>query len=69
MTWTSTAKMVLLCLALVILAGAETVWSLAVSKAPAPECERLASGARAERGDHAPPALRDSPLAIRDVRR
>jgi hypothetical protein len=45
MTWTSTAKLVLLCLALVTLAGAETMWSLTLSSVPDPQCRRPASDA------------------------
>jgi hypothetical protein len=47
MTRLSGAKIALLCLALVTLASAETVWSLAISRAPDPECLRSASGADA----------------------
>ena len=45
MTRMSAAKMTLLGLALVTLAGAETVWSLALSSAPDPECACLAASA------------------------
>ena len=38
MTIWRTARLALLCLALVALAGAETVWSLALSTAPDPGC-------------------------------
>ena len=47
MTRTSAVKVVLLFLALVALAGAETVWSLALSNAPDPDCVRAASSADA----------------------
>jgi hypothetical protein len=46
MTWTRTARLVLLCLALVTLAGAETLWSLH-SRRPRSGCGRPASDADA----------------------
>ena len=45
MTRTSAAKMTLLLLAVVTLAGAETVWSGALSSAADPQCVRVASSA------------------------
>ena len=47
MTRRSAAKVVLLFLAAVTLAGAETVWSHALSSAATPECLRAASSADA----------------------
>jgi hypothetical protein len=43
MTPPSVAKLVLLCLAVVVLGCAETVWSLSLSRAHDPECVRRAS--------------------------
>ena len=58
MTWKSTAKKALLGLALVSMAGAETVWSLALSNSPEPQC--LCSDSRVDPDAAAQPQWGDA---------